>query len=261
MGEIKTPEELAEKEVNKSLAKGIAKRQMEIKKYEAKIAKLKKEIEKIKSGELIPDEDDSSSFSSNKKTVVGFLLDESGSMCGRREETINGYNEYISTLKKESGEITLTLTKFNSERVEVVFVDKNVKDVKQMIDKDYTPEAMTPLYDAIGKTIRSMEKKVKKGDKVLFAILTDGQENESNEFKQVDIQKLIKEKEKEGWTFIYMGADQDAWANASQFGIARGNTMNFAGGNIRGVMCKVASMTAGFASSGKQTKNFFNKNG
>lgn len=65
---LKTPEELAEREVNKKLAKAIANRQLEIKKHEAEIKKLQKEIGKIKTGELVPgiDEDENSSSSSEK---------------------------------------------------------------------------------------------------------------------------------------------------------------------------------------------------
>jgi len=59
MVEEKTPEELAKKEVNKKLAKAIASREMDIKRHQAEIKKLEKEINKIKSGELVPEEDES----------------------------------------------------------------------------------------------------------------------------------------------------------------------------------------------------------
>ena len=69
-GKIKTPEEMAQKEVNKKLAKAIAERQLDIKRHEAKIKKLQKEIKKIKDGELVPDVDEESDSSSPSERIV-----------------------------------------------------------------------------------------------------------------------------------------------------------------------------------------------
>ena len=77
---IKTPEQMAQKEVNKKLAKAIANRQLEIKRHEASIKKLQKEIKKIKDGELVPDldeESDSSSSPSEKiieRTIIKYQV-------------------------------------------------------------------------------------------------------------------------------------------------------------------------------------------
>lgn len=47
---------------------------------------------------------------------------------------------------------------------------------------------------------------------VLAVILTDGLENASREVSQEQLQQTISQRESEGWTFIYLGANQDAWA-------------------------------------------------
>jgi len=57
---IKTPDEAAETEMNKKIGKAIAKRIMKIKQLEA-------EIKKLKSGEMVPDEDDDESSHHNQK--------------------------------------------------------------------------------------------------------------------------------------------------------------------------------------------------
>jgi len=57
---VKTPEDAAETEMNKKIGKAIAKRMMKIKKLQA-------EIKKLKSGEMIPDEDDYESSYHNQK--------------------------------------------------------------------------------------------------------------------------------------------------------------------------------------------------
>ena len=44
-----------------------------------------------------------------------------------------------------------------------------------------------------------------------------------------DVRKLILSREKRGWEFIYLGANQDAWAESDRIGItARGKTFNYA---------------------------------
>ncbi|GAF75898.1 unnamed protein product [marine sediment metagenome] len=255
MGDVKTPEEYATKEISKSLGKAIAKRELEIKKFEAKIKKIRKEIDKIKSGELVPDEDDSSSSSSSYHTIVNFILDESGSMYSRQKETVDGFNEYIQKLKKDKCKVSLTLTKFN-DNVTVVFKNKSINDVKEMTSDDYKPDMCTALYDAIGITAQKLGK-IKDNEKALFIIITDGYENMSKEFKLVDIKSLIKDKEKEGWTFTFLGGDLDAKQEGSNIGVASLNTLSFASRNIGGVMRNLGGQTTRFACSGSRSTNSF----
>ena len=196
------------------------------------------------------------------KTVVSFLLDETGSMFGVKEKTINSFNEYVQALKGEKNKISMTLTRFNSDAVKIDYVDKAIKDVPELTDKIYQPNAMTPLFDAIGKTAKELKEKLKgqKDIKVLMVILSDGQENYSKEYKLDDIKALIKENEKDSWTFIYLGADQNAWDEASKFGIARGNTLSIKKAAMGSSMAGLARSTVMYAqSSTRQTKNFFNE--
>jgi len=80
------------------------------------------------------------------------------------------------------------------------------------------------LYDAILSTIGE----TKSEDSVLFIIMTDGLENVSVEATRDDVFKAIEEKKKEGWSFVFLGADQDAWAASGSIGIDQGSTMSFA---------------------------------
>ena len=50
-------------------------------------------------------------------------------------------------------------------------------------------------------------------------ILTDGAENASQTTKLSDIRKLIDEKQKLGWTFVFLGANQDAIIAGKNLGI------------------------------------------
>lgn len=152
-----------------------------------------------------------------QRLLVSFILDETGSMQSCKEATISGFNEYIGSLKRRRGTIRMTLTKFDSTKVEIVHRDVPIADVESLNADTYCPGAATPLYDAIAKTIREVPED---RANVLCIILTDGEENASREHKKEDIQKMIQEKEDQGWTFVYLGANQDAWSNAQAIGMS-----------------------------------------
>jgi len=65
---------------------------------------------------------------------------------------------------------------------------------------------------------------------VLAVIVTDGFENSSREVDPRTLAKAIADHERDGWTFIYLGANQDAWAVGEQTGFsgtASGQAVNF----------------------------------
>jgi len=195
---------------------------------------------------------------SDGKTLVSFVLDESGSMESMKAETISGFNEYIQTLKKKASNINITFAKFNSDQgVEVIYSNKSILDVAELNDDEYHPNGMTPLYDAIGQVIRDIEKN--NAERILFVIQTDGLENASEEYDLLAIRALIKEKEKEGtWTFVYLGANQDAWGVGKGLGLHQGNVMDYNGidtgdtfGHLAHVTCNYCSMDS------SKTTNFW----
>ena len=197
-----------------------------------------------------------------KKTIkktnaikVSFILDETGSMLSYKDTTISGFNEYVDGLKKQP-KLRMTLTTFNTDKIKIVYKDKPIKNVKHINDDTYQPSACTPLYDAMGRTINSLGKE----KKVLMIIMTDGLENASKEYTQKGIFDLIKKKEKAGWTFVYLGANQDAWAASHAMGFLRGNTINYNQSKTKQTFDAVSKNTQTyFASAGAQTANFFDK--
>jgi hypothetical protein len=186
-------------------------------------------------------------------TLVAFLLDETGSMMSCKQATISGFNEYIQTLKNTKQDINFTLTKFNSMKSEIVHDCVELKDVKELNDQTYIPDNGTPLYDAIGSTIRSTEKnKESKKRKILVVIQTDGEENASKEFSRQNICDLIKEKEKAGWTFVFLGANIDAYQVANSIGVKASNTANYSTAKTGHVFRSMALATGHYGSTGQQ---------
>lgn len=149
-----------------------------------------------------------------------FLLDRSGSMESCWDDTIGGFNSFLEDQKATGG--TLTLIQFDHE-YQLTYERIKINDVTPMSRETYKPRGSTALLDAIGRLIKDW----KGSSNPSVVILTDGQENASHKFTKAHIKDLIDQKTKDGWTFAYLGANQDAFSEASSIGIAPGCTMNY----------------------------------
>lgn len=181
-----------------------------------------------------------------QKVSVVFVLDETGSMEVCKKETISGFNEYIGTLKQKTEDIKFSLTKFNSHKIELVYDGVALKYVEDLNETNYKPSDNTPLYDAIGKTIVNL-KKVK--GKVLFVVMTDGEENASHEFTSSVIKDMIKDKENRGWSFVFLGANQDAWLTGQRLGYSLNNVATYDIKNTGRAFQVLASNTSSYCAN------------
>lgn len=191
----------------------------------------------------------------NKPTLVAVLLDRTGSMSECKEETISGYNAFVNKLREEkSPGMLFTLTQFDSMSIDTMLGGVPIAEAYDLNVENFTPRAWTPLYDAIGRTIKSTEQKAGKEYKVLFMVLTDGYENASKEWTLEGVRKLIKEKEGDDhWTFTYVGIGPDAWAAGRSIyhdTVSIGNVMNFKDKkDISKVMRRAGGQTVSYACS------------
>jgi hypothetical protein len=182
-------------------------------------------------------------------TLIEFVLDETGSMNSCRDSTISGFNEYVNAQRNEMGDCLLSLTKFDSNSIQNIYTDKPIKEAPFLDRKSYRPDAMTNLYDAIGVRIRALEVRLSEmavKPSVLFVIMTDGDDNRSLEYTAASIKPLIKEKEDSGWTFVFLGANQDAWAVGRTFGMNHGNTMTYSTANMTKTMATLSTATTAY---------------
>jgi uncharacterized protein YegL len=197
----------------------------------------------------------------NKK-IVNFIVDESGSMSSCRSQVISGFNEFVGDLKREADlEILLSLTKFNTTPT-VVYAAKRVQNAPDLDVTNYVPNGGTALLDAVGITVREIEHKVREeSDKptVLCVIMTDGEENASQEFQAEQIRDLIQSKEAEGnWTFVYLGANQDAWKAGAALGVQPQNTAAYKTAETQAAYTSVSNSSSQLFRSGQtQTRSFF----
>ena len=166
-------------------------------------------------------------------TEIVCILDKSGSMASVKNDAIGGFNTFIKDQKNVAGEATLSLIMFDTE-YNIRYEGKNIKDAPELDDKTFIPGGCTALLDAIGKTINAVGIRLSniseqdRPSKVIFVILTDGEENSSREFTKAKINEMIThQKDAYNWAFIYLAANQDAIQEARNIGISAGQTMNY----------------------------------
>lgn len=158
-------------------------------------------------------------------TEIVFILDRSGSMGGLETDTIGGFNAMLERQKKAEGEALLSTLLFSNE-TEVLHDRADIRQVEPLSLQDYRVGGSTALLDAIGSAIRhigNLHRETRPEERpahTLFVITTDGQENASRRYGYAELKRLLeRQKERYGWEFLFLGANMDAVAAASRFGI------------------------------------------
>jgi len=168
-------------------------------------------------------------------TEIAFILDRSGSMQSIKAGTLEGVNAFLDQQKQENAAypVKFSLTLFSTE-TEVRHSSVPVTEVPSLSDTTYLPDGGTALLDAIGITIDSLGKRLadtpeaERPAKVIVAIMTDGEENSSRIFSWDQISEKIKHQtDVYKWEFLFMGANQDAIANASRINISVESSTNY----------------------------------
>lgn len=181
-------------------------------------------------------------------TRVAILQDKSGSMSGKESDVIGGFNAYIDRLREEDNpeKIRVTVAQFDTA-YEVQYENASLSEIGGL---EYSVRGGTALYDAFGRTIKALEKELRPQDKAIVVIITDGWENSSVEYNQSQIKALVESKQGEGnWTFVYLGADIDAFSGGTSIGIFGGNTFTFSGVKYNNMYQSLAGATSGLSSS------------
>jgi hypothetical protein len=167
-------------------------------------------------------------------THISLVLDRSGSMSSVRDDTIGGFNRFLEEQQAVPGKATFTLVLFDSNAVEFKSVASDIKGIPKLTKETYVPGDYTPLYDAIGKTIDAtgnfLEKlsESERPAKVVFVVMTDGQENASREFSLDRVRSMIERQKKNyAWEFVFLGANIDSYAVGGSLCVGASNTMNF----------------------------------
>lgn len=166
-------------------------------------------------------------------TELVMILDRSGSMQGLEMDTIGGFNSMIGQQKKGEGEVLVSAVLFD-DQAELLYDRVPIDQVSKMTDRQYFVRGCTALLDAVGGAIHhigNIHKYARQEDvpeKTIFMIITDGMENASRLYSYDRVRRMIeRQKEKYHWEFLFVGANIDAVAEASRFGIHASRAANY----------------------------------
>lgn len=164
------------------------------------------------------------------ETDITIVLDRSGSMASVVNDTIGGFNKFLDDQKKAPGSANITLNQFDTI-FETPIPTSDIQKAPHLTTETFVPRGGTALLDAIGRAIVDTGTRLSANPagKVVFVIITDGEENSSHKFNSLQISEMIShQRDKYAWEFVFLGANQDAIATAASVGIHPANAMTYA---------------------------------
>ena len=166
-------------------------------------------------------------------TEMVFILDKSGSMQGMEADTIGGFNGMIERQRSEEGEALVSTVLFSNDST-VIHDRVRIEKVEPLTGRQYFVGGCTALIDAIGGAIHhigNVHKYAREEDvpeHTIFVITTDGLENASHLYSTDQVKAMVKrQKEQDGWEFLFLGANIDAVETAAHFGIGEERAVTF----------------------------------
>lgn len=158
---------------------------------------------------------------------IWFLVDRSGSMASIADDVVRGFDRFFAEQRAVAGEATVTVVQFDGEDPHDVIVDAQPIHRVPSIRDRFQPRGMTPLYDAIGLLLDRAEARRGVDEDQLVVVFTDGMENESRRYTQEQIFERISALRERGWTFVFLGANQDSYGTGAGLAMPAGNVSNF----------------------------------
>ena len=196
-------------------------------------------------------------------TDITLVVDRSGSMEAIRADAEGGVNAFLADQAKQPGQALVTLVQFD---MEYEFIHRGVP-VAEVPRYELVPRGSTALLDAVGRAINETGARLAKlpeADRpglVVFVVMTDGQENSSREFAKSQLKQMIEHQQSVyQWQFTFLGANQDAFAEAGSLGMAAAGIANFsptkAGAAYQATSDKVARMRRQSSASAPVSNTF-----
>ena len=164
------------------------------------------------------------------KTVIGLLVDRSGSMGAIKEDMEGGIRSFIESQKEVPGECQVALAQFDN----VYDLVYPLTDLSDAPDYRLVPRSMTALNDACGYFITWLGEELYKLPEderpgtVIVNIITDGFENSSREWTLESVRKLMdQQRDVYDWEFVFMGSDVTTETTAHGYGIDATRTIRY----------------------------------
>ncbi len=162
------------------------------------------------------------------------VIDRSGSMMGKEDDTIGGINETLRVLRETKTiniDINVSLKLFDHQQILLARCEP-IENINNLTRDDFRPRGQTALLDAMGDTLTYfMEKKLLNPNaysSCFIYVTTDGMENASKRYTNKKITDMIKHADEiYNIKLLYLGANQDAILEANKFGLSSTQAMNY----------------------------------
>ena len=169
-------------------------------------------------------------------TDMTVVLDRSGSMQQCKADAEVGLNAFVRQQAAQPGQAIFSLVQFDNV---YEYVHRGVNLKKEIPICSIVPRHGTALLDAVGRALIETNERLRnipennRPDLVTFLIITDGEENSSQKFTKDRVKEMIEYQHTAyKWEFNFLGANQDAFAEAGGIGIDSSSSMDFRVGNI-----------------------------
>jgi hypothetical protein len=169
------------------------------------------------------------------------LLDRSGSMESLWKEALGSINGYVKELPKEAN---VFMAVFDSIGYDVIR-NTTAGEWKPVSNDDAMPRGGTPLFDASSRMmLRILDDKP---DKAVFVTMTDGEENQSQNFRQHHVKVLVKNIEDRDYQVLFLGANFDKVGDvANQYGIKGSSWTNITPVNLSSTMTSLGTASMNY---------------
>ena len=191
---------------------------------------------------------------------ISIVLDRSGSMAQIADDVVGGFNTFLGEQRKQEGGGRVTLVQFDGQDPFEVLIDGEGLDTVEDLDPArFVPRGNTPLHDAVGRMILSIDAEIleradagKPIEDQVVVIVTDGFENASREFSGKAIFDLIAARRSRAWAFVFLGADEGTFEEGERMGVSQANTARWAatGEGTAAMFASVSKETATYRSMG-----------
>lgn len=190
-----------------------------------------------------------------KRRMLAILVDRSGSVQTIKRDLEGGLVAFLDQQKDADWKLAAQGTP-NETHVYLAQFDDTYERVYGPVTLfehpvyELVPRGGTALYDSIMRMIEDIELgkswMLHKADHddVTVLILTDGQENASVKTTSAALKAKIEAKQADGWTFLFVGANQDAVLEGSKIGICREHSITYTNATSGLVMRNVGESVA-----------------
>ena len=189
-------------------------------------------------------------------TLIGILVDRSGSMISMKDEMNQALKSFLEEQAELEGRVAVSLAEFDSDYEEVW----NLRDIHDLPHYEIKPRYATALLDAMGRFITGIGQELAnrreedRPGKVLICVITDGEENSSQDWTVGMVRKLVAQQQNDySWEFLFLGANIDAVSAATNLGINADSALTFSPTRSGVAMAAMSSYVSNYRTSGAAT--------